>query len=292
MAAQAATAAATDAIDIRPLGPVMGAEVLGLDAARSLDSAVHARIWDAFNTYKLLCFRDQDLTVDSLVEFTRNWGQPLEHTMPGQLKEGVRSDVNVATNATAEGKPSGRHPDFTAMRWHTDRSWRPKPALATLLYGRQVPSVGADTLFCNATMAYEALPAATRDRLDRMKIIHSVEYSRRAAGGHPATEYELKNFPPVAHPVARTHPVTGRKALYCGSHAWKMEGLPEEDGRRMIDELMAHATQDRFVYRHKWRRHDLLMWDNRCTYHAATPFDTAREIRTMFRTVVEGDVPV
>lgn len=292
MASQAAKRLDAVPFTIAPLSPVMGAEIVGLDVARPLDPGTRARIWDAFNEFKLLCFRDQDLTVDTLVDFTRNWGVPLEHTMPGQLKEGVRTDVNVASNALPDGRPSGRHPDFTAMRWHTDRSWRPKPALATLLYGKETPSVGADTLFANTTMAYESLPAEERARLDGLKVIHSVEYSRRAAGGHPATAYEIANFPPVAHPVARTHPVTGRKAIYCGSHAWRIEGMPEEEGRRMVEKLTAYATQERFVYRHKWRRHDLLMWDNRCTFHAATPFDTAREIRTMFRTVVEGDRPV
>jgi taurine dioxygenase len=289
---QTAARVAAPTLTVRPLGPVMGAEITGIDVRHDMTPAIRDQVWDLFNQHKVLCFRDQDLTVDDLVDFTRHWGEPLEHTMPGQLKPGVRPDVNVASNALPDGKPSGKHPDFTAMRWHTDRSWRPRPALATLLYGSEVPSVGGDTLYANTALAYEALPAEMKQRLDGMKIIHSVEYSRRAAGGFPATEYEKKNFPPVAHPVARTHPVTGKKSIYAGSHAWKMDGMSEDEGRRMVDELTKFATQDQFVYRHKWRRHDLVMWDNRCTFHAATPYDTAREIRTMFRTVVEGDVPV
>ena len=123
---------------IRPLDPVMGAEVVGLDATRPLLPDTKRRLEDAFNEYKLLCFRDQILTTDSLVAFTRNWGVPGEHTMPGQLRGDI-TDVNIASNADANGKPNGIHPDPTAMRWHTDRSWRPDPVTATLLYGVEVP---------------------------------------------------------------------------------------------------------------------------------------------------------
>lgn len=291
MAQHEETAVLEDII-IRPLDPVMGAEVIGLDIRQPMSPATMRRLEDAFNEYKLLCIRDQDLTPDDLAEYTKNWGTLTEHTMPGQLKEGVRTDVNVASNADAEGKPSGKHPDPTAMRWHTDRSWRQQPAMATLLYGREVPRVGGDTLFCNTALAYDGLSDEMKRRVDAMKIIHSVEYSRRAAGGHPATAYELKIAPPVAHPLARRHPVTGKRALYAGSHAWMIEGMPEDEGREFIEDLMEHATQPQFVYRHKWRRGDLVMWDNRCTFHAATPYDASKEIRTMYRTVVEGDTPV
>jgi taurine dioxygenase len=175
------------------------------------------------------------------------------------------------------------------MRWHTDRSWRRDPALATILYGVDVPSTGGDTLFANCTKAYDALPEETKRRIYPMFAIHSVEYSRRTAPEGPAaTEYELRNHPPAAHPLARKHPATGKRALFIGCHAWKIEGLPEEEGRALLDELLAFATQPAFVYAHKWRSRDLLMWDDRCTLHAATPYDTGKELRTMYRTVVSG----
>jgi taurine dioxygenase len=283
-------------VTIRPLDSVMGAEVIGLDVARRLPRDEKRRIEDAFNEYKLLCFRAQVLTADSLVAFTHNWGVPGEHTMPGQLLPGqmqdVAMDVNIASNADAQGKPNGRHPDPTAMRWHTDRSWRPDPVTATLLYGVEIPSEGGDTLFCDTAKAYEALPEDLKRRIDSMKVIHSVEYSRMTGGGPLATEYELKIAPPQAHPLARTHPVTGKRAIYTGCHAWKVEGMPEDESRALLDYLMSFSTQSRFVYRHQWRRHDLLMWDNRCTFHAATPYDASKELRTMYRTVVAGDPPV
>lgn len=273
---------------LESLGPVMGAAISGLDLSQPLAQDLVASLKELFLRYSLLCFRDQTLSLDEQVAFTRLWGVPLEHTMAGHLQAGAHNEVQVASNAAPDGTPNGKHPDATAMRWHTDRSWRPDPALATLLYGVEIPSVGGDTLFCHTTRAYDALPEPMKQRVDAMRVIHSVEYSRRAAGGPPATEYELRIGPPTPHPLARKHPETGHRAIFLGSHAWKIEGMPESEGRALIDELMAFTTQERFVYRHNWRRHDFVMWDNRCTLHVATPYDTSKEIRTMHRTVVQG----
>jgi len=272
---------------VRPLSPIMGTEIIGMDLARPLSAEERAQVDDAFNRYMVLCFRDQTLTMDELVAFSQTWGPLTEHTMPGQLRDGITA-INIASNAGPDGTPNGRHPDLTAMRWHTDRSWRVDPALATILYGVDVPAAGGDTLFVNCALAYDGLPDAQKRSIDGMSAIHSVEYSRKTGDGPAATEYELRNHPPTPHPLARRHPVTGRRALYIGCHAWKIDGLPEAEGRQLLDELLAFATSEAYVYRHRWKRHDVLMWDNRCTLHAATPYDTARELRTMWRTVVAG----
>ena len=275
-------------VEVNPLSPVMGVEVVGLDLARPLSAAHRELVERLFDHCMVVCFRDQELTMDELVAFSKSWGPLTEHTMPGQLRDGI-TQINIATNKGPDGKPSGKHPDLTSMRWHTDRSWRRDPALATILYGVEVPSEGGDTLFVNCANAYDGLPEDMKKRVDSMFAIHSVEFSRRTAPEGPAaTEYELRNHPPWPHPLARRHPVTGRRALYIGCHAWKIEGLPEAEGRKLLDELLAFATREEYVYAHKWRAHDLLMWDNRCTLHAATPYDTSRELRTMYRTVVAG----
>jgi alpha-ketoglutarate-dependent taurine dioxygenase len=287
-AVRLAKAASVPNVDIQPLGPVMGAEVIGLDLSQPLAPEALKTLEELFVEYKVLCFRDQVLTPAQQIAFTELWGAPLEHTMASHVRGGPDQKVQISTNTDAYGKPNGKHPDVTAMRWHTDRSWRAEPALATLLYGAEVPDVGGDTLFCNTSMAYDALPDEFKRRIDAMTVIHSVEYSRRTADGPPATEYERRIGPPTPHPVARKHPVTGRRAIYLGCHAWKIDGMTEPEGRKLIDELMAFATQERFVYRHQWRRHDFVMWDNRCTFHAATPYDTSTKIRTMHRTVVQG----
>ena len=282
---------ASEAIQIRPLDPVMGAEIIGADLSRPIGDAELARYRDALHTYKVLAFRDQDLTKEQLLAFSKRWGPLGEHIMPGAASDDYE-EINVMSNATKDGRPSGKHPDPTAKRWHTDRSYMPRPALATLLYGVEVPTVGGDTLFANGAMAYESLPAEVRQRIDKLNAIHWVEHSRRTGGVMLATEYELAKAPPIRHPLARPHPATGQKAIYCGCHAWKVEGVPDDEGRRLLDYLIGFATQDRFVYRHKWKRHDLVMWDNRCTFHAATDYDTAKELRIMYRTVVEGDATV
>ena len=288
MSMLSATAPGAATIAINPLDPVMGAEIVGADVSRPLSDAELARYRDALHQYKVIVFRDQDLTKEQLLAFSKRWGPLGEHIMPGAASEDYE-EINVMSNATKDGKPSGKHPDPTAKRWHTDRSYMPRPAMATVLYGLEVPEVGGDTLFANAAMAYDALPDDVRDRIDRLNGIHSVEHSRRDGGVMLATEYELKKAPPIRHPLARPHPVTGRKAIYCGCHAWKVEGMSEQEGRELLDYLIGFAVQDRFVYRHKWKRHDLVMWDNRCTFHAATDYDTAKYLRIMYRTVIEGE---
>jgi taurine dioxygenase len=274
--------------DTRELGPLVGLAIAGLDMSKPVAAQIETELKQLFLEYKILCFRDQALSLDQQVAFTRMWGTPLEHTMDGHMQAGAENKVQIASNAGPDGRPNGKHPDVTAMRWHTDRSWRKEPALATILHGIEVPREGGDTPFCDAAAAYRALPDSRKAELEPLKVIHSVEYSRRAAGGPPATEYELRIGPPVAHPLVRRHPETGEPALFLGSHAWKIEGMRESAGRALIDELTAYMTQDRFVYAHKWHRGDLLIWDNRCLLHRATPYDTTKELRTMHRTVVQG----
>ncbi|MGE0801242.1 MAG: TauD/TfdA dioxygenase family protein [Lautropia sp.] len=284
----AASAPAGSAAVITPLGPVMGAEIAGADLSRPLAAAELQRYRVALNRHKVLVYRDQALTKAQLVAFSRQWGTLGEHIMPGAAAEDYE-EINVMSNRGKDGRPTGRHPDPSAKRWHTDRSYMPRPALTTILYGEEVPKVGGDTLFADGAAAYEALPQAVKDRIDGLYAIHSVEYTRRTGGVAAATEDEIRKAPPVRHPLARLHPETRRKSIYCGCHAWRVEGLGDDEGRELLDYLIGFAVQDRFIYRHKWRRHDVLQWDNRCVFHAATDFDTATELRVMYRTVVEGE---
>lgn len=276
---------------IRPLGLITGAEVIGADVSQPVPPESMQKFRDALHQYKVLAFRDQVLEKEQLIAFSKQWGGLGEHIMPGATRAGA-PEINVMSNAGPDGKPNGRHPDPTAKRWHTDRSYMPRPAMATLLYGLEVPTVGGDTLFANTSTAYDALPEDMRQRIDKLNAIHWVVHSRRTGGVAEATEEERKKAPPIRHPLARIHPATGRKAIYTGCHAWKIEGLDDPEGRQLIDYLTNFAIQERFIYAHKWHRHDLLMWDNRCTFHAATDYDTAKELRVMYRTIVEGDATV
>lgn len=289
-AAQSSAAIASQGsqrIIVRSLGPVLGAEVIGADVSKPVPPETMKLLDDALNQYKVICLRDQVLTKDQMIAFSKQWGPIGEHIMPGATRAGV-PEINVLSNAGPDGKPNGRHPDPTAKRWHTDRSYMPRPAMCTLFYGLEVPSVGGDTLFANAAMAYDALPEETRARIDKLNAIHWVVHSRRDGGVMEATEEEKKKAPPIRHPLARPHPATGKKAIYAGCHAWMVEGIGEKESRELIDKLTNFAVQERFVYAHKWKKHDLVIWDNRCTLHAATDYDTAKELRVMWRTIAEG----
>jgi alpha-ketoglutarate-dependent taurine dioxygenase len=279
----------SDSISVRPVGPALGAEVTGVDLSKPVPPAVFKTLEAAFLKHKVLVFPDQDITQDQMVAFTSLWGPPGEHIVAGRKAEGHKalSAINLLSNATLEGKPNGRHTDESAKRWHTDRSYQTIPAMASMLYSIEVPKSGGDTLFSNAVAAYEALPEEEKQGIDQKIAVHWIKYSHRIAGKGLATDEEIARTPPVRHPIARKHPVTGETGIYCGAHAASVEGLDETEGRTLLDGLIEHIAQPQFVYRHKWRTHDLVMWDNRCTFHAATDFD-GQELRVLWRTTVVG----
>ena len=177
------------------------------------------------------------------------------------------------------------------FRSHTDKSFRQQPSLATILHALVMPPNGGETCFANMVAAYEALPDSEKAELAQLRVVHSWEISRRRAGGQ-ATPEEIADAPPMPHPLVRTISETGKKALFMGEHAGYIEGLPEDDGYARIQQLTAHAVQERFVYRHPWTLGDVLMWDNRCLLHCAnTNFDAARFPRVLQRTCIRGLAP-
>jgi alpha-ketoglutarate-dependent 2,4-dichlorophenoxyacetate dioxygenase len=171
--------------------------------------------------------------------------------------------------------------------WHTDSSFKRLPARASLLYARSViPPVGGHTEFADERAAYDALPEATKRRLDTLVAEHSIFNSRARLGFSNFSEEERQGLPPVPQVLVRTIPESGRKSLYLASHAGRIFGMSDGEGRALIDELVAHATQRQFVYTHRWRLHDLVIWDNRCTMHRGTEFDDLRWKRDMQRATV------
>jgi taurine dioxygenase len=196
--------------------------------------------------------------------------------------------VHIVTNLGADGNPSGK---VASTQWHSDKSFRPQPSLATILHALAMPPDGGETCFADMIAAYEALPQAEKAELEGIRVVHSWELSQTRAGIKVPPE-EIADAPPMSHPLVRTIPETGRKALFMGERAVFLEGLPEELGRARLDKLTAHAIQERFVYRHKWTLGDLLMWDNRCLLHRANPnFDAARFPRVLQRTCLRGAAP-
>jgi alpha-ketoglutarate-dependent 2,4-dichlorophenoxyacetate dioxygenase len=280
-------------ITVCPVTPSFAAEIGDVDLSASLAPADVQDIKDAFAKYAVLIFPDQHLSQDLHLDFARHFG-PLETTIALYRKDAqlrVRPEFADVSNLNPDNEVWGkdsRHRMFQLANrlWHTDSSFKRLPALASLLYARTIPSLGGHTEFADERAAYDALPEATKRRLDALVAEHSIFNSRARLGFSNFSDDERRGLPPVPQVLVRTIPQSGRKSLYLASHAGRIFGMPEADGRALIDELVAHATQRQFVYTHRWRVHDLVIWDNRCTMHRGTEFDDLRWKRDMQRATV------
>jgi alpha-ketoglutarate-dependent 2,4-dichlorophenoxyacetate dioxygenase len=277
-------------MEVRPLSAVMGAEVRGLDLYRALGAEEFAAVIKAFHRHLLLVFPDQRIDEAEHIAFSRRFGDLQVHVLD-QYRHPQHSEIYVLSNVDKNDKTTGSHPDKGTLVWHSDLSFQKRPASATILYGIEVPRRGGDTLYADMYAAYEALDPATKNRLNGLKAVHDLDASRRRAGEPAMTAKQRAEAPPVEHPAVRTHPDTGRKILYISRHVSHFAGIPRDESDELLERLMAHATKDEFVFRHKWGSRDVVMWDNRCTMHCATPYDAGAERRVLHRTVVLGDVP-
>jgi alpha-ketoglutarate-dependent 2,4-dichlorophenoxyacetate dioxygenase len=282
------------AITVCPVTPSFAAEIGDVDLARPLDAADLEAIRQAFWKYAVLVFPDQHLTTDQHLAFARQIG-PLEtsiavHRADTPLRTDARiADVsNLSHDGTVWGERSRRRLHELGNRlWHTDSAFRTVPAKASLLYSRSIPPVGGHTEFADERAAYDALPDDMQRRVATLVAEHAIFHSRARLGFTDFSDEERRALPPVPQVMVRTIPESGRKSLYLASHAGRVFGLPEAEGRALIDQLIAFATQRQFVYTHRWRVHDLVMWDNRCTMHRGTEFDDLRWQRDMQRATVE-----
>jgi alpha-ketoglutarate-dependent 2,4-dichlorophenoxyacetate dioxygenase len=281
------------AISIYPVTPSFAAEVGDLDVSRALDAADLTAVKEAFATYAVLIFIDQQLTQEQHLAFAAQFG-PLEMTIAVHRKDAPLrvpkefADVsNLNHKDRVWGKDSRTRQFQLANRlWHTDSSFKRLPALASLLYARTVPPIGGHTEFADERAAYDALPDAMKQRLDGLVAEHSIFNSRGRLGFSNFSEEERQALPPVPQVLVRVIPESGRKSLYLASHAGRIFGMPDAEGRALIDELIQHATQRQFVYTHRWRVNDLVMWDDRCTMHRGTAFDDLRFRRDVQRATV------
>lgn len=283
------------AIEIRPLAVALGAEVIGADLARYEDDAQFACIHEALLRYSVLAIRDQHITPPQHIGFSRRFGELDIHVLSEYLLP-AHPEILLISNKQVDGRPIGLRD--AGNEWHTDLSYKERPALGSLLYALEIPPTGGDTLFASLYAAYDGLPAEMQARLVGLKAVHTyAQYHERSQGKGRGTrralsEAQKAEVPAVSHPLIRTHPETGRKALYVSPGLMVgVEGMDETAGRALIEELSAHATQRAFVYRHCWRLHDVVCWDNRCTIHLATGYDPAYT-RHMHRTTIKGDRPV
>lgn len=279
-------------LQTRPLQPTVGAEIVGIDLADPVDDATFAEIKKAWLDRSILLFRNQHrLTHEQHIAFSKRFGE-LEVFTLRQYTHQDFPQLFVISNLTREdGKPIGAQ---VSPIWHTDSQFLEEPSMASLLLAKEVPNVGADTLFASMFSVYDALPEATKKKIDGLQVSHSRirAYPSNYPDRPPLTEEEKTRVPDVTHPLVRRHPETGRKALYIGdSTAPEIIGMPKAESDTLIRELLDFATQDRFVYRHKWKVGDAILWDNRSTIHCATPYDVKTERRLMYRTTIVGDRP-
>lgn len=286
------------AITVKARHPALGAEIHGIDMRKPLDEQTRKQVHDAWMKHLVVVFPDQPITDQEHVAFTRQFGEAeIFHQTSLHLRSDRVREIFLVSNVDEQGhlmKPSdpSQKQLSSARQWHTDSSYRPMPSMGSLLHGIEISRTGGITQFINMYMVYDELPESLKRQVEGRKARHDFGMLSRLVGSPPPTEEEKAAMPPVWHPMVRKHPVTGRKSLYISSiYNDAIEGMDEAAAQRLVEELSEFAAQPKYMYRHVWEPHDVLMWDNRCTVHAVTPHDP-NERRVMHRTTIVGREPV
>jgi taurine dioxygenase len=273
-------------MQVRPLSYSLGAEIIGVDLGSPIDDDLFEGIHRAFLDHGVLLFRDQHLTREQHIAFSRRFGDLDTHDTLPRDRHPEYPELLMVTN---EPKPDGKPGDgkYTGHLWHSDLSFTLQPALGSVLRAVEIPPVGGDTMFANMTKAYEQLSSGMKRLAESLHGIHTgmrkiVDLTRER------DEETRRLIPPIAQPVVRIHPETGRKALYIGEKVSCFVDMSEAESKPIIDYLCRHATRPQLCYRHSWRPRDVLMWDNRCTMHAALGDYDDGERRHMERTTIKG----
>jgi taurine dioxygenase len=282
-----------DSFEVESFDAPLGAEILGLDLNLPLSARDFQRIHKAHLDHHLLVFRDQRITPQQQVDFSRRFG-PLQIHVLRNFQLPSHPEVLIISNIIEDGQPIGL--GDAGHFWHSDLSYKETPSLGSLLHAQELPAEGGDTLFANMHLAWDTLPIALRNAVQDARAEHSYltqyEELRRRSPFRPAlTQAQIDEVKPVVHPVMRTHPETGRRALFVSEHfTTRIVGIPEDESRALLAELFAHSVLPAHIYRHRWAPHDLVFWDNRSLMHLAggTPEHLRRKL---YRTTIEGDAP-
>lgn len=276
-------------LEFQPLHGEFGAEVVGASPDLQIEEPTFRAIERAWYRHSILLFRDLSMIPEQQIAFTRRLG-PLHIMVPLHYNLHGHPEIFVVSNAEQDGKPVGLR--GAGMGFHSDGEDKPVPNAGSFLFARQVPPEGGDTLFADMYAVHAALPPEIRRKIAGRRARFSRNALHHRNYPHQPLAEEHRRRPDVHHPLERRHPKSGRVSLYIGRWAYDIEGLPEAEGQELVLWLQQFAQQERFVYRHRWRRGDAVLWDNRCTQHCATPFDESRYVRLMHRTTLEGEPPV
>jgi alpha-ketoglutarate-dependent taurine dioxygenase len=271
------------------LSPAGGVAIVGADLSRSPAPVLRRQIHAALLAHHVVVFPGQALSREAQFAFAATFGE-VEEPEPYKAQGKRRGVARVISNLDEHGNPVDRsHSAVSNYRWHTDKSYRVTPPALTTLYAVEVPVAGGDTEFANTAMGYAALPEEMKRRIEGLRVV----FCWGAGRGDGAASENAAGAPgAVDHPLVRTHPETGIRALYLGNHASHIKGLPVAAGAALLGDLLAHTTRPRFVHVHRWRQGDLVIWDNRCLLHRAVAnFDLENERRILHRAVVRGTIP-
>jgi alpha-ketoglutarate-dependent 2,4-dichlorophenoxyacetate dioxygenase len=276
-----------------PVTEAFAAEIGDVDISAPIADADWKIIEDAFDRYSVLVFPDQRLSQDQHVTFARHFG-PIDRSMITQMDDTearVPAEIADVSNLDARGDILALDNRLRLFQlgnqlWHTDSAFKHVPAKASLLYMRSIAQTGGQTEFADMRAAWDALPDRLKRKAEGRVAEHAIAHSR-AKLGFPMSENEKRQLPPVLQALVRTHPGSGRRGLYLAAHAGRIVGMPDDEGQALLAELTEFATQRQFVYTHRWRVNDLVMWDNRCTMHRGRPFDDQRWKRDAQRATVE-----
>lgn len=280
--------------EIRPFDAPLGAEVIGLDLGAELSAVDFARLHRAHLDYHVLVFRKQDITPAQQIAFSRRFG-PLQIHVLKQFQLSGYPEILVVSNIKEGGKPIGL--GDAGHFWHSDLSYKEMPSLGSLLYAQELPEEGGDTLFSNMHLLLNDLPQSLGDAIAGRSAVHTylakyAELQRRSPWRPNLSEAQIAEVKPVAHPILRTHPETGRPALFVNEHfTTHIVDLPDDESRAILDELFSYVSRNEYIYRHQWEAGDMVFWDNRSVQHLAAGCPDHMR-RKLYRTTIEGDVPV
>jgi len=266
----------------------VGAEISSVDLRQPISESLREQILAAFALHHLLIFRGQKLGKDRMGEIAAMFGE-VEGNVFRNPDGSTLEAIHQISNLDATGRPAENPYLKSNYFWHSDKAYLPVPALLTMLHAVELPPSGGDTQFADMIRAHSSLSDEVRQQISGLRAVHSLEYMRVSTGDRAPTDEERRAAPPVVHPLVRTHPETGEKSLFVGMYCSHIVGMGGSAGRALLDQLLAHATQQEFVYTHRWSPGDLVIWDNRCLLHRAVAnYDMAASRRVLLRLVVKG----